>query len=89
MVIFLFPITQRGELLELIGAIKQGEETVSVTSVWRVHAEALTQIAALAPCLPADLIFTQLVPLMFVRMQTAVSLYFLCLFFISFDICPL
>lgn len=65
------PQSSRGELLELIGAIKQGEETVSVTSVWRVHAEALTQIAALAPCLPADLIFTQLVPLMFVRMQTA------------------
>ncbi|XP_064119052.1 serine/arginine repetitive matrix protein 2-like [Macrobrachium nipponense] len=65
------PQTSREDLVELVGAIKQGEETVSITSVWRVHAEALTQAAALAPCLPADLIFTQLVPLMFVRMQTA------------------
>ncbi|KAK7070393.1 Serine/threonine-protein phosphatase 4 regulatory subunit 4 [Halocaridina rubra] len=65
------PQTTRGELVELVGAIKQGEETVSITSVWRVHAEALTQAAALAPCLPADLIFTHLVPLMFVRMETA------------------
>lgn len=64
---------QKAELMELVGAIKQGEETVSITSLWRVHAEALTQAAALAPCLPSELIFTQLVPLMFVRMQTAVS----------------
>nr|XP_053639069.1 uncharacterized protein LOC128693421 [Cherax quadricarinatus] len=65
------PQSPRGDLLELVGAIKQGEETVSITSMWRVHAETLTQAAALAPCLPPDLIFTQLVPLMFVRMQTA------------------
>ncbi|KAG7159415.1 Serine/threonine-protein phosphatase 4 regulatory subunit 4-like, partial [Homarus americanus] len=65
------PQSPRGELMELVGAIKQGEETVSITSLWRVHAEALTQAAALAPCLPSDLIFTQLVPLMFIRMQTA------------------
>nr|XP_045601307.1 uncharacterized protein LOC123760008 isoform X2 [Procambarus clarkii] len=65
------PQSPRGELMEVVGAIKQGEETLSITSMWRVHAEALTQAAALAPCLPTDLIFTQLVPLMFIRMQTA------------------
>lgn len=65
---------QRGELLEVVGAMKQGEETVSITSMWRVHAECLTQAAALAPCLPPDMIFTQLVPLMVIRMQTAVSM---------------
>ncbi|XP_071540603.1 uncharacterized protein [Panulirus ornatus] len=65
------PQSPRGELMELVGAIKQGEETVSITSMWRVHAEALTQAAALVPCLPPDLIFTQLVPLMFIRMHTA------------------
>ncbi|XP_050713956.1 serine/threonine-protein phosphatase 4 regulatory subunit 4-like [Eriocheir sinensis] len=65
------PQSPRGELLEVVGAVKQGEETISITSMWRVHAECLTQAAALAPCLPPDLLFTQLVPLMVVRMQTA------------------
>ncbi|MPC19459.1 Serine/threonine-protein phosphatase 4 regulatory subunit 4 [Portunus trituberculatus] len=65
------PQSPRGELLEVVGALKQGEETVSVTSMWRVHAECLTQAAALAPCLPPDMLFSQLVPLMVIRMQTA------------------
>ncbi|KAK4302712.1 hypothetical protein Pmani_025211 [Petrolisthes manimaculis] len=65
------PQTQRSELVEVVGAVKQGEETVSGTSLWRVHAEALTQAACLAPSLPPDLSFTHIVPLLFLRMKTA------------------
>lgn len=60
-------------MLELVGAIKQGEETVGASSNWRIHSEMLRQIAALALCLLPDLLFAEVVPLMIHRMHTVVS----------------
>ncbi|KAL7631393.1 UNVERIFIED_CONTAM: hypothetical protein RMT77_018303 [Armadillidium vulgare] len=59
------------EVLDLVGALKQGEESLSKSSNWRVHSEILRQIAALALCLPADLLFSEVVPLMIHRMHTS------------------
>ncbi|XP_076036119.1 uncharacterized protein LOC143022060 isoform X2 [Oratosquilla oratoria] len=59
------------ELVEIVGAVKQGEETVSVTSNWRLHADTLTKFASLAQCLPQQMIFTDLVPLMIIRMHAS------------------
>ncbi|CAL4097287.1 unnamed protein product, partial [Meganyctiphanes norvegica] len=67
----LTPHSPKSEVLELVRAVKAGEETVSTSSSWRINAEALNQMAALAPVVPADVLFSELVPLVIIRMHTA------------------
>lgn len=59
---------------KLVKALITCEEATSVTSNWRLHADFLSCLSCLPFCISSETIFTAFVPLLFVKLHTAVSL---------------